>query len=293
MADSAVNIYAKEFSDNIMLLARQKASKMTGNVMMRLNVKGSKFTQERIGLWTMEDKAQGVVSTPENDPGYSRRTITMATKHDNRILAADEQLKTVVNVTSPWLKAAVASYGKKIDTIVYAAMGGDAFSGVDGGTTVALPAGQKIATVAGEVLDTDYIIDVKTLLDTADVPEDNRYVMINPTDLNQMLRDPLINTIDSNSIKALVRGEINTWMGFTWISTTAATAGVCYFYEKDGVVLGLNEQPKVKISERPDKSYATQIYYELNLGAGRLEEERVVEMTITPAVTTTTTTTTT
>jgi len=283
MADSAVNIYAKEFSDNIMMLARQKASVMMSKVMLKPSIKGNKFTQERIGKWTMATKSQGVVSTPENDPDYSRRTCTMVTKHDTRILARDEELKTVVEVTSPWVQAAVASYGKEIDLAVYNALGGNAFSGVDGGTTVALPAAQKLATVAGEVLDTDFIVDVKTKLDAADVPAEGRMVMINPTDLNEMLRDTTLTSTDYNSIKALIRGEFNTWMGFEWISTTAATAGKCYFFQKDGVVLGLNETPYVKIDERADKSYAQQIYYELNLGATRLEEERVVEVTITAA----------
>ena len=284
MADSAVEIYAKEFSDNIMFLARQKASKMMSKVMLKPSIKGEKFTQERIGKWSMATKAQGVVATPTGDPDYSRRTCTMVTKQDAKQLAADENLKTVVEVTSPWVAAAVASYGNEIDLAVYNALGGNAFSGVDGATPVALPAGQKLATVAGEVLDTDFIIDIKSKLDAADVPAEGRMVMINPDDLNAMLRDPLITTVDSNTVKALVKGEINTWMGFEFISTTNATAGLCYFFQKDGVVLGLNEQPKVKIDTRADLSYANQIYYELNLGATRLEEERVVEVTITPAV---------
>ena len=105
MADSSVEIYAKEFSDNIMMLARQKASVMMGKVMLRPNIKGNKFTQERIGKWSMTTKSQGVQATPENDPGYSRRTCTMVTKTDNRIIARDEDLKTVVNVSSPWVQA--------------------------------------------------------------------------------------------------------------------------------------------------------------------------------------------
>lgn len=282
MADSAVQMYATAFSDNIKLLARQRASKMLGKVMMRTNLRGSKFTQERIGTWDMSAKAQGVQTTPVGDPGYSRRTCTMVTYVGGKALARDEDLKTVVKPESPWVASAVSAYGNQIDTVVYAALGGDAFSGVDGGTSVALPAAQKLATVSGEVLDTDFIIDVKAKLDAANIPAEGRCVMIHPTDLNNMLRDPLITTVDSNTVKALVKGEINTWMGFEFIMTTNATQGVCYFYQKDAVVLGLNEQPMVRIDERKDLSYAKQIYFELNLGATRLEEEGVVEVTITP-----------
>lgn len=282
MADSAIQMYATAFSDNIKLLARQRASKMLGKVMMKNGVKGSKFTQERIGTWTMSPKAQGIQETPIGDPGYSRRTCTMATHQGGVGIARDEDLKTVVKPESPWVASAVSAYGNKIDTVVYEALGGNAFSGVDGGTSVALPASQKLATVSGEVLDTDFIIDVKSKLDAADIPQEGRMVMIHPDDLNAMLRDPQITTIDSNTVKALVTGSINTWMGFEFIMTTNATAGKCYFYHKDAIVLGLNEQPMVRIDERKDLSYAKQIYFELNLGATRLEEEGVVEVTITP-----------
>lgn len=283
MADSAINIYAKEFSDNIMMLARQRASKLMGKVMLKPSVKGDKFTQERIGKWTMSSKAQGVVSTPTGDPGYSRRTCSMVTKHNARQLAADEDLKTVVEVTSPWVTAAVAAYGDEIDKAVVAALGGNAYSGVDGGTAVALPAEQKLATVAGEVLDSDFIISVKTIHDKNNIPAENRICVINPEDLNEMLRDTKITSSDYSTVKALVKGEIQSWMGYEFVSTTNITKGTCYFYHRDSVVLGLNEQPKVKIDVRADLSYANQIYYELNLGATRLEEEGVVEVTITPA----------
>ena len=283
MADTTIQMYATAFSDNIKLLARQKASKMMGKVMMKPSVKGSKFTQERIGTWDMDLKAQGIIDTPMGDPGYSRRTCTMATYKGGKGIARDEDLKTVVKPESPWVASAVSAYGNQIDTVVYAALGGNAYSGVDGETAVALPASQKLATVAGEVLDTDFIIDVKTKLDAANIPSEGRMVMINPTDLNEMLRDTKVTSDDYATVKALVRGEINTWMGFEFISTTNATAGKCYFYHRDAVVLGLNEQPFVRIDERADKAYAKQIYFELNLGATRLEEEGVVEVTITPA----------
>lgn len=285
MADSFVNIYGKEFGDNIMFLSRQKTSKMLGKVMMKSGIKGNKFTQERIGVWTLSPKSQGVQATPTNDPGMSRRTITMVTSTDARQAARDDDLKTKVSITSPWVKAASAAYGKLIDTTIYTALGGNAYSDVDGGTAVALPAGQKLATVAGTSLTTDFLITVKDKMDAADVPEEGRYCMIHPSDLNGLLGDDKATTADSNTIKALVKGEMDTWLGFNWIPTTAATQGVCYFYQEDGIVLGMNETPYVDVRIRRDLSDAQEIYYELNVGAGRLEEERVVEVTITPAAT--------
>jgi len=38
------------------------------------------------------------------------------------------------------------------------------------------------------------------------------------------------------------------------------------------------ESPRVRTDERADLSYSWQVYYELSIGAVRLEEERVVRL---------------
>lgn len=283
MADSAINAYVIEFGSNIMLRVQQKASKMLGKTMTKMAVVGKEFTQERISKWDMEDKTQGVSETPLGDPGLDRRTCRMDTSRGAKQFARDENLKTKVDVYSQWVKSASGAIGRKIDSVIWTALGGDAYAGDKGQTVVALPAGQKLATLAGEKLDTDFVIKVKTLLDENDVDADNRRVMIRPADLNDLLLDESLNTFDKNSIKALVKGEVGEWGGFTWIPTTEAVQGTCYFFQEDAVVFGMNESPFIEISDRADLSHAKQIYYELNVGAVRLEEEGVVEVTITPA----------
>ena len=98
--------------------------------------------------------------------------------------------------------------------------------------------------------------------------------------------DNLLNTTaatssDFNSVKALVRGEINTWMGFNWIMSTqlaavSASTLIGVAYQKNGICLGMASAPLVRTDERADLSYSWQLYYELNIGAVRLEEDRVV-----------------
>jgi hypothetical protein len=87
---------------------------------------------------------------------------------------------------------------------------------------------------------------------------------------------------DFNSVKALVRGEINTFMGFTFIPSTRVTANsstlAAVAFQRYGVCLAMADQPVVRTDERTDLSYSWQVYYELNLGAVRLEENRVVKV---------------
>jgi hypothetical protein len=46
----------------------------------------------------------------------------------------------------------------------------------------------------------------------------------------------------------------------------------------DGILLSMAKDVTVRIDPRPDKSYATQVYACMSLGATRMEEEKVVEI---------------
>jgi hypothetical protein len=82
---------------------------------------------------------------------------------------------------------------------------------------------------------------------------------------------------DYASIKALIRGEIDTWMGFKWImSTRLGSTNIGLAYQKYGICMAMASAPLVRTDERADLSYSWQVYYELNIGAVRLEEDRVV-----------------
>jgi hypothetical protein len=46
----------------------------------------------------------------------------------------------------------------------------------------------------------------------------------------------------------------------------------------DGIKLAIGKEPSARIDERADKSYATQVYYCMSVGATRMEEAKVVEI---------------
>jgi hypothetical protein len=68
-------------------------------------------------------------------------------------------------------------------------------------------------------------------------------------------------------------------MGFNFIHTEltpkVTTDRQCYFWSKRGVHLGIWNDITTRISERDDKSYATQVYVKGTFGATRVQEGRV------------------
>ena len=100
----------------------------------------------------------------------------------------------------------------------------------------------------------------------------------------------------------MVQGEIDTFLGFKFIRTERlavkadafayskdtgygsgsqtfdAGARRCFAWAQDGLLLATAKDVTGKISERADKSYSTQVYACMGIGATRMEENKVVEI---------------
>jgi hypothetical protein len=128
------------------------------------------------------------------------------------------------------------------------------------------------------------IVAVKQALDAADVEMEDRFFVVNPEGLEDLLGATEVTSSDYNAVKALIRGEIDTWMGFKWISSNllpvTGTVTTCAAFQRYGVCAAMSAAPMVRTDERKDLSYSWQVYYELNMGAVRLEESRVVKVDV-------------
>lgn len=288
MADTQSVIYAQAYARNIMQLAQQKYSKLINTVYMKPNVKGKTFFQDQIGEWSMEAKAGRNVQTPNNDPTLARRMGTMVDYHDNRLLDRGDELRTLSDPRSAYTIAAAQSLGRKIDSVINSAIGGTAYYGETGNSSITLgtDAISGISHIAGTPTTLTFarIRQAKRILDQEDVEMEDRFFVINPVGLEQLLGVSEATSSDYAAVRALIRGEIDTWMGFKWITsnqlTVSGTQTTCFAYQKYGICIAMGAQPLVRTDERPDLSYSWQVYYELNIGGVRLEEARVIKVDV-------------
>lgn len=59
------------------------------------------------------------------------------------------------------------------------------------------------------------------------------------------------------------------------IGTDGNSDDKCLFWAKGGMLLGIGKDITTRVSERPDKNYATQVFASMDIGATRMEEVRV------------------
>lgn len=290
MADTQNIVYAQAYAANIMQLAQQKYSKLMPIVYMKPNVRGKNFFQDQIGKWSMQAKGGRNVQTPNNDPILSRRMGTMVDYHDNRMLDRGDELRMISDPRSAYTIAAASSLGRQIDTEIANKILATAKSDETGSTSVTLgttsvsahvnPTGTSTGTAA--TLTFARVKNAKRVLDLEDVEEEDRFFVVGPSQLDQLLGTTEATSSDYAAVKALVRGEIDSWMGFKWIMSnqlsSSGTITSCFAMNRYALCLAMGAQPLVRTDERTDLSYSWQVYYELNIGAVRLEEARVVQV---------------
>ena len=184
------------------------------------------------------------------------------------------------------------AYNRAVDrTIVKAALN-VAYTGEIGVDATPLPPSQSVAVNFVETgtpganlgLTIGKIRQAKYLLDAADVDdEDPRFMAITAKSLQDLLRTTEVTSHDYNTVKALVDGKVDQFLGFTFrrISNkiipidVATDVRTCIAWAKSGIKI-TDSGRNVHIDVRPDKSHSLHIRTVAALGGTRMEEVKVV-----------------
>ena len=110
-----------------------------------------------------------------------------------------------------------------------------------------------------------------------------RYIAVGPKQIEDLLGTTQVTSSDFNTVKALVSGDVDTFMGFRFImsnrlAVSATDVRTCFAWAEDGLTLGMGKDISARIDERADKGYATQVYYCMSIGAVRMEENKVCQI---------------
>ena len=277
MSTQITTAMVEQYKSNVLMLAQQKGSKLRDTVRSEM-VTGKNAYFERIGAVDMVDATSRHDDTPQIDTPHSRRRVSLTTSRFADLIDNADKVRTLIDPTSPYAMNAAWAAGRKMDAVIVAALAGNAYSGVAGATIVALPSAQKVAA-ASAGLTIAKLRSAREILLGADVDLDmGATCIINPAGLTDLLSATEITSSDYNTVKALVQGQVDTFLGFKFVVSTQVTALKAYCYAKNAAVLAVGSEPVVRISERADKNYSTQVFVEMDIGATRVEDEGVVEI---------------
>ncbi len=303
MSFQITTAFVDHFKANILLLSQQKESKL--RVVARMeDVTGDTFFVERISATEAQDITSRHGDTPQIDTPHSRRKLTMTDSNWADLIDNVDKLKMIIDPESTYAQNAVMAFNRKIDTRIITALGGAALGGHTGGTSInnydagecrlvasdgtIVAAGSNHSNTTETPLTIAKLLTCKQLLDDAEIDDARqRYFLCNPFNINQLLNTTEVKSSDFNTVKALAQGQIDTFMGFKFIKSTLLSsdgtdtgATNCYAFAQGAIVLAISEEPTVRISERDDKNYSTQVYVEMSIGATRVEGPAVIEINL-------------
>lgn len=280
--------FVQQYRDNISMLAQQMKTRLRECVMVDTEFKGEKKFYEQYASDELVELTSRYQDTPTQLPDHRRRVVFPRYFVGATLEDPTDAKQMLVDPKSAYMQAKQAAAGRKIDDLIVTALGGTAYTGKAGTTSQTLGAAQQIAVTFGgggsDVgLNKAKVLRAKKILDAGEVENEDRYAGVSARQIEDMLNTTEVASSDFNTVKALVEGTLNTWCGFMWkqaerFTTDGNSDRLVYFWQKKGVQLAISNEPEGRVTERPDKNYAWQVYLRLCLGATRLEEARVVEV---------------
>lgn len=283
MSTQITTAFVSQFSSNIQMLSQQMGSLLRNAVDVE-TVTGEKAFFDQVGSAAAVLRTSRHADTPLIDTPHSRRMVTMSDYEYADLIDDQDKVRLLVDPTSTYARAAAAAMGRAMDDVIISAALGTALTGKDGSTSTAFDTSNNQIAAGGTGLTLAKLIEAKEILDSGDVdPSIPRYIAVSPKQISNLLNSTVVTSADYNTVKALAMGEINSFVGFNFIVTNrlgvdGASARRVIAWAMDGLKLAVGREPTARIDERADKSYATQIYYAMTLGATRMEEKKVVEV---------------
>jgi hypothetical protein len=290
MSYSVDTAFVNSYHGQLEHIFQQKGSKLRGT--LREVTQNSEYDYwDRLGTATVNAITTRHGDTPHNTIDHTRRRNQVIGYDSNEFFDNQDKLRMILDPKSGYAEAQARALGRQMDDTIIAGLLGTAYTGKDGAGTQAYDTNYRIAVdyvesggAANSNLTIGKLRRALYLLESNDALDDGEPITLlaHPSQKQSLLRTTEVTSSDYNGIRALVNGQVDTFMGFKFIWTTRATSSGGYrqalAYPKSAGLLGVAENINVKIDERPDKRYSYQVYSTATFGATRMWEERVIQI---------------
>ena len=282
MSNQITTAFVEQYSNNVQMLSQQKGSLLRGSVDVETVVGNNAFF-EQVGSATAQKRVSRHSDTPQLDTPHAKRRVSLVDYEYADLIDQQDKVRTLIDPTSAYANAAAFALGRSMDDEIIAAASGNAFTGATGSQSTALGAGQAITESGTDGLTIAKLRTAKEKFDLASVdPSLPRFLVVGRRQVSVLLGTTSVTSSDFNTVKALVNGEVDTFMGFKFITSTrlaiASSKRLCLAFAGDGIKLALGKDVMTRIDERSDKGYSTQVYVCMSIGATRMEESKVVSI---------------
>ena len=252
MAQAISNAFVQLFDAEVKQ-AYQASRQLAGLVRERNNVEGSVVKFPKIGKGSATLRVPQTDVTPMN-VSYSQVTCTLQDWNAAEYSDIFHQAKVNFDERRELVQVVSAAVGRRMDQLVIDALAGSSSS----------------LTVSNDIGGTDTGLNVaklrraKALLDKQNVPMEGRCMLIHANSLESLLGETAVISADYNSVRALVAGEINTFLGFRFVTIGDRSEGglsidgsndrVVYAFHKDSIGFAVGMAMRSEINYVAEKT---------------------------------------
>lgn len=288
MSDQITTALVKGFKKNFQLLCQQKESRLRASVREE-PLTGEDDFFDQVGASDGADITERHGDTHYAQTPHARRKVNAIPWQWADLIDKPDKVRMLGDPQSTYVQAASASANRRIDDHLIAAFFGTAYTGKTGTTPVPFPndaAHVVPVNLSGsnEGMTVNKLIRAKKLLWALEAPEDVQFhIALTSTQLEDLLKTTQVTSSDYNTVKALVEGKIDEFMGFKFHRSERLLKDASLYrripvWIEDGMLLAVAEDITTKIDELPTKNYSVQVYVRMDMGATRMEEAKVVEI---------------
>jgi N4-gp56 family major capsid protein len=169
---------------------------------------------------------------------YAVDTLTLDQHFQTFVRLEDKaDVQSVLDVESDILERAGSGMAKKMDTYVYSVL--------KAGASASAPDHIIDQFGSSGTMTLAKVLQARKLLDDQDVPENERFLLINPEQESELLAlAAFIDASQYGSREALLNGEIGRIYGFSVIKSTVCEANVALYYHRSACAFARQIEPK-------------------------------------------------
>ena len=275
MAVSISNAFVTLF-DSEVKQAYQGQRLLAGVTRERNGVEGSTVKFPKIG------KGSATIRVPQTDVTPLNVTYSQVTATMEDYIAAEysdifNQQKVNFNERQELVQVVAGAIARRMDQVVLDAL-----------------AATSTTAILNDVGGTDTDLNVaklraaKKTLDAKNVPAEGRTILVHANNLSSLLSETGVTSSDFNSVKALVTGDIDTFLGFKFITLGDRDEGglaidgssdrTIFAFHRDAVGLGIGMGQQSRVDYIPEKT-SFLVASMFSAGAVAIDDEGIIPIT--------------
>lgn len=288
MPDTITVASVQQYKANVELLLQQEGSRLANAVTNGSHVGKAASVVEQFGLATAVLKTSRHEDTPLLDLSQDKRWVFPLDYEWASLVDNEDQLRAIIDLTSPYARAGAAAMQRAKDDVILTAIFGTNFKGENGTTsetfdTTNYQVGVNTGGTASalNVAKLQSAVQKLLLANKGDLME-SVYGAISSYEHDSLLKEIQVVNKDYSNSAVLENGRVRRFMGVDFILTERlnVTSGnrLIPIWLKSGMYLGTWKDVQAEITKRADKSYATQVFLAMTLGATRTQAGKSIQV---------------